>query len=316
MAAKKAVSARTKQREEARAERKAAAAESSARKPEPKRSYTLKDCMKLGRTANILFVAFIIICLIYYYSLAKHGKYIIPFEVVAYSVEAIGFVLFSVGVIWLDRLVRARGVMKVSLILYIIVEIVLMLFEFDLIPLIPYNGLSLPLIITHVLFSAAVSLTLLMLEPQNKRVQIIVTITTIIILAGMFLGIAGYRVYATILLNSFAYIFFFTAMLHQLHVEEVDIDCYGDRAESTGFSSTMFENVPTMVEIPKAKPLTLREKAKRAAEQLNPENQESVILTDKDESFEYEFGVDEDDDDDDEYEDDEYEDEEDGDGEA
>ena len=48
--------------------------------------------------------------------------------------------------------------------------------------------------------------------PQNKRMQLIVGITTCIILAGMLLGIAGYRVYATILVNAFAYIFFFTAM--------------------------------------------------------------------------------------------------------
>ena len=30
------------------------------------RSYTLMDCMKMGRLANILFIVFIVIALIYY----------------------------------------------------------------------------------------------------------------------------------------------------------------------------------------------------------------------------------------------------------
>ena len=47
---------------------------------------------------------------------------------------------------------------------------------------------------------------------------------------------------------------------------------------------------------------TLREKAKRLAEDLSSE--EKLVLTDKDEKFEYEFGVEDDEDDEDAYEDD------------
>lgn len=265
------------------------------------RKYTLSDCMRFGRIANILFVVFIIICLIYYYSISNKGNYSIPFEIVAYGVELVAFLLFSTSIIWLDRLVRARKVMKLLMFSYIVVEIFLMLLEFRLLPIKAYNGLSLGVIIVHVLFSAAASFSLLMLDPQNKRMQLIVGITTCIILAGMLLGIAGYRVYATILVNAFAYIFFFTAMEHQLRLEELNIDCYGSQAKVQNFESTLFSNVPTMIEKPVKEKTTLREKAKRMSENFSSE--EKLILTDKDEKFEYEFGV-QDDDDDDEYEDD------------
>ncbi len=262
------------------------------------RKYTLTDCMKFGKAANILFVVFIIVCLIYYYSIAQKGNYSIPFEVVAYTIETTAFGLFLTSVIWIDRLVRARRSMKILLITYIAAEVLLMLLEFQLLPFIPYNGLSVWLIILHVLFSAGVSFSLLTLDPQNKNMQIIVTITTVIVLAGMLTAIAGYRVYASILINAFAYIFFFVAMEHLLRLEEISIDCYGDRAKVDSFDSTMFANTPTMIEKPLAEKKTIAEKAKRLAADLSSE--EHAVLTDKDEKFEYEFGVDDDDDDDDE----------------
>ncbi len=260
------------------------------------RKYTLMDCMRFGRIANILFVAFIIICLIYYYSIASKGNYSIPFEVIAYTVETAAFLLFSISVIWLDRLVRARKTMKYLLFSYIITEIVLMLLEFKLLPFEAYNGLSLGVIIAHVLYSAGVSFSLLMLDPPNKRLQWIVGITTCLILAGMLFGIAGYRVYASILINAFAYIFFFTAMEHQLRLEEIDIDCYGSSAKVQNFESTLFADTPTMVDKPVKEKKTLLQTAKRLADEMSSEEQ--LILTDKDEAFEYEFGVDDDDEDD------------------
>lgn len=266
------------------------------------RKYTLIDCMRFGRIANILFVVFIIICLIYYYSIANKGNYSIPFEVVAYSVEFAAFVLFSTSIIWLERLVRSRKIMKFLMFFYIIAEIILMLLEFQLLPFRAYNGLSVPLTVVHVLFSAGASFSLLCLDSNNKRLQWIVGITTCIVLAGMLPAIAGYRVYASILVNAFAYIFFFTAMEYQLRLEEVDIDCYGDSAKVQNFESTFFADTPTMVEKPVKEKKTLRETAKQIAQDLTSEEQ--IVLTDKDEKFEYEFGVEEDDDDDDEYEDD------------
>lgn len=303
-------SARQERRIAQRAEQRSAAPKRSLEdrlEEKGKRPYTLKDCMRFGRIANILFVVFIIVCLIYYYSFSRRRSYFIPFEVIAYTIEATAFALFTLSVVWMDRLVRARGLMKVAMIVYIVTEIILMLLEFGLLQFIPYNGLKLSVIIVHVLFSAGVAFTLLLLEPQNKRLQRIVGITTVIILAGMLPGIAGYRVYASILINAFAYIFFFTAAERLLDLEEIEVDCYGDQARVTEYDSTMFADVPTMTEIPKTekKKRSLREKARRFAEDLSSE--EISVLTDNEEKFEYEFGVDDDDDDDDEYED-EYED--------
>lgn len=268
-----------------------------------KRPYTLIDSMKLGRLANILFVVFIIVCLIYYYTLGRKGNYVFVFEVFGYSIEAIAFVAFTMSVVWMDKLVRSRLVMKIMMITYISVEVFLMLLEFDLIPIESYNGLSFWLVIGHSIFSGLVCFSLLMLDPSNKHMERIIIVTSTIILSGMFLGYFGYRVYASILLNAFAYIFFYSAMLHQLRLEEISIDCYGDNAKSTAFSSTMFDEIPTMVEKPVRERETFSQIAKRAANKMSLENTEREILTDKDEKFEYEFGVIEDDDDDD-YEDD------------
>ena len=271
------------------------------------RSYTLMDCMKMGRLANILFIVFIVVALLYYYSLGRNGKYFIPFEVVAFSIEGMAFVLFAIAAVWLDRLVRARGIMKALLIIYISVEVALMIVEFGLIPFLMPFGKNVALIVVHVIFSAGVSLSLLMLDPQNKRMQTIVIVTTVIILAGMLTAVAEYRVYASILVNALAYIFFFSAMSRQIALDEMDIDCYGDRAEVSEISSTMFADTPTMVEIPgREVPVTLKQKLKRAAAKLTPTD-ERIVLTDDDEKFEYEFGAD--DEGEDEY--DEYDDAED-----
>ena len=268
------------------------------------RDYTLIDCMKLGFIGNLLFVVFIVICLIYYYSLAKFGKFVIPYEVVAYTVEVMGFMLFILSVIWMDKLMRARTLLKILLPVYICIEVLLMLLEFDLLPFIPYNGLSLALIVTHAIGSAAAAFSLIQLEPQNKRVQIIVAVTVCICLAGMLPGIAGLRVYSSVLINAFAYIFFFLTMHRQLVSEEVTVDCHGDRAKVTSFSTTMFSDSPLLEEKPKKERRSVRQLAQNAADRLTGEEQ--VVLTDTDEKFEYEFGVQ--DDDDDEYDEDEYDD--------
>lgn len=303
---------KTKQKSE-RPARRAAQREGKAaeRKPEVKRPYTLLDCMKMGCVGNILFVVFIVVCLIYYYSFAKNGTYLIPFEIVAYVIETTGFALFSLSVIWMDRLVRARGLMKVLMLIYIVVEVLFMLLEFELVPFFSdiyfekALGLSVVVIICHVIFSAGAAFSLLMLDPQNKKLQIIVAVTSVLMLCGMFFALAGYRVYSSLLLNAFAYIIFYASMIHRLRLEEVDIDCYGDRAEVTRFSSTMFADSPLMKEIPEQPKKSLLKTAKQTAEDIIKGNEEKLVLTDRDEKFEYEFGTIDDEDDDFDDEDDE-----------
>lgn len=303
---------KTKQTSE-RSARRAAQREGKAaeRKPEVKRPYTLLDCMKMGCVGNILFVVFIVVCLIYYYSFAKNGTYLIPFEIVAYVIETTGFALFSLSVIWMDRLVRARGLMKVLMLVYIVAEVLFMLLEFELVPFFSdiyfekALGLSPAVIICHVIFSAGAAFSLLMLDPQNKKLQIIVAVTSVLMLCGMFFALAGYRVYSSLLLNAFAYIIFYASMIHRLRLEEVSIDCYGDRAKVTNFSSTMFADSPLMKEIPDQPKKSFLKTARQTAEDIIKGNEEKLVLTDTDEKFEYEFGTIDDADDDFEDEDDE-----------
>ncbi len=277
-------------------EKTAKAPKEKVYKDEPIRPYTVLDCMHLGLIGNLLFVAFIIICLIYYYSLAKDGNYFFLFEFVAYGVEITGFVMFSLAVIWLDRLVRARRPMKILLLIYIVVEVLLMLMEFQLLFPHWYTGLSLPMTIAHSLFSAVVMFSMLSLDPQNKNLEAFVIIGCTIILAGMFLGLAGYHVYASVLTNAFAYIFFFAAMKNRLRIEEMEIDCYGDQAKVKSFSSTMFADVPLMEEKDQNENVSIKKKVSSLRNQLSSEEQ--VILTDTEEKFEYEFGVEDDNEDD------------------
>lgn len=263
-----------------------------------KRPYTVIDCMHLGLIGNILFVSFIVICLIYYYSFGRNGHFVLPFEFLAYFVETAGFALFSLSVIWLSKLVRFRTPMKVLLLVYILIEALLMLMEFELLLPRIYNPLSKSLIILHAIFSAGVAFSMLSLDSSNEHLQHFIIITCTIMLGGMFLGLAGFRAYASVLLNAFAYIFFFTAMIQQLRLEEMDIDCYGDNARVAKFESTMFTDSPLLVEKEPPRKKNLKEKAAAIRDQIV--NEEQTILTDKDEKFEYEFGVDEDDEEEDE----------------
>ena len=174
---------------------------------ERKRPFRLETCFKLGLFGNICFVAFIIICLIYYYTFSPSGTFRLGFDIAAYIVEFAGFGLMALAIAGICCIVRQRGLMKALLSVYVCVEVFLMLLDFDFIHLDIYNGRSNLLIILHAIFSALVGFSLLSLDPKRTRLEMLVGIAVSMILAGMFSAVLNLRVYGSILMNAFAYIF-------------------------------------------------------------------------------------------------------------
>ena len=187
-------------------------------------------------------MAFIIICLIYYYTFSPSGTFRLGFDIAAYIVEFAGFGLMALAIAGICCIVRQRGLMKTLLSVYVCVEVFLMLLDFDFIHLDVYNGRSNLLIILHAIFSALVGLSFLSLDPKRTRLEMLVGIAVSMILAGMFSAVMNLRVYGSILMNAFAYIFFFASLRYYYNREEIEIDCYGDRAKVQEYKSTFFKD--------------------------------------------------------------------------
>ena len=90
---------------------------------ERKRPFRLETCFKLGLFGNICFVAFIIICLIYYYTFSPSGTFRLGFDIAAYIVEFAGFGLMALAIAGICCIVRQRGLMKTLLSVYVCVEV-------------------------------------------------------------------------------------------------------------------------------------------------------------------------------------------------
>ena len=60
-------------------------------------------------------------------------------------------------------------------------------------------------------------------------------------LFGMFGMVFHMRIYFSILMNAFAYIFMFSALKYLLSQQKIEIDCYGDKARVNQYKSTFFD---------------------------------------------------------------------------
>ena len=201
----------------------------------------LKQCFTCGQYANILFLLFAMFAYIYYWSIERHNLRIIPLEVLAYTAETGGFVFMLLSLINFHKIVRHRYIMKISMLVYLIVEVTIMILDFNADKLPFYNSASMALNLTHSIFSAVICFTYLSLEPKNKALEISIIITEVIILSGMFGVVFGLHVYVSLFANAIAYVVFFTIMRFLLSQERIMIDCHGDRAKSVKFKSSFFD---------------------------------------------------------------------------
>ncbi|MDE6004289.1 MAG: hypothetical protein K2G88_02770 [Oscillospiraceae bacterium] len=201
----------------------------------------LKRCFICGQYANILFLIFTFVSVVYYWSIKRHNLEIVALEITAYTVETGGFVFMLFSLINFCKIVRERYIMKTAMLIYLITEIIIMIMDFNADKISFYNSASMALNLAHSIFSAVICFTYLSLEPKNISLEIAIIITETIILSGMFGVVFGLHVYVSLFANSIAYVVFFSMMRFLLSQERIMIDCHGDKAKEYKFKSSFFD---------------------------------------------------------------------------
>lgn len=195
-----------------------------------------------GLIGNLLFVMFGVIAFIYYHSYSHDSFLSKTLEALAYSVEFLAFGLLLYADWLLIKSIRLRRLLKISFTCYIILEAVMMVLELNFFRLDFYEPYSLPLAIIHTVVSAMACFAFLQLDPDNVRWEVAVSICFTLILIGMLGYIFDVRVYFSIITNAIGFTVLFSAMKFFREREQLEIDCYGDRAKEAVFnSSTLFD---------------------------------------------------------------------------
>lgn len=203
----------------------------------------LKRCFSCGQYGNILFLLFALLAWLYYWSISRNGVEIVALEIAAYTVEVGGFVFMLFSLLNFHRIVRHRMLMKTAMLVYIIVEAVIMIIDFNYEKFPFWHANAMWLNIGHSIFSGAICFTYLALEPKNTGLEVAIIISEVIILAGMFGTVFHFPVYVTLLCNALAYVVFFSILRFLVAQERIMIDCHGDRARETKYRSDFFDDI-------------------------------------------------------------------------
>ena len=203
-----------------------------------------------GLIGNLLFVAFGLICLFYYYTYVNDSIFSKIIEVLAYCTEFMGFGLLLYADWLLIKSIRLRRLLKVSFSAYIILEAVMMMLELNAYKIDAYEPYSLAVAIAHAVVSGLVCFSFLQLDPHNVKWEMAIGACFTLIIAGMLGNILGIRVYFSIITNAVGFSVLFAAMKFFRDREQIEIDCYGDRANPVEFSSsTLFDEMKGSDEI-------------------------------------------------------------------
>lgn len=196
-----------------------------------------------GLIGNILFVVFGLVCLLYYYTYNAEGIFSRIIEAIAYMVEFMGFGLLIYADYLLIASLRLRRMLKVSFSAYIVLEAMMMFLELNAYNFSFYQPYSLALAIVHAVVSAMACFAFLQLDPDNTKYEIAIIICIALILAGMLGNILGVRIYFSIMASALGFVILFGAIHYLRNREEIEIDCYGDRANVAVYnSSTLFDD--------------------------------------------------------------------------
>ena len=193
-----------------------------------------------GLIGNILFIAFGLICALYYFTFDSEAFHTRLLETTAYCVEFLGFGLLVYSDVLLSMSLRLRRLLKICYSLYIVLEALMMLLELNSARLDFYRPYSLVLSMIHAVISAAACFAFLQLDPDKNKYEITVVVCIAMVLFGMLGTIFGIRVYFSILINAVSFAVLFGMIRFLLKREEIEIDCYGDRARVAEYRSTMF----------------------------------------------------------------------------
>lgn len=209
-----------------------------------KKLNTFESYTKIALLSNILFVVFIIFTMIYYSYYLRTGNIVPVVEGIAYTIECAGFILLMTATIGYVVNLRFRLPLKISMVIYFLVEFSIMIMDFNVIDAEEfYSPASKLLIISHCVFSSVTALLYMYLDPEKKCMQILCGISSIIMMCASFSIVFNVRVYASVLVNSFALIILFGGVLFFTKREMIYADFHDDVAkvfEDNG--STIFEN--------------------------------------------------------------------------
>lgn len=207
-----------------------------------KKLINFKNCVIMGIFSNVMFILFILVCLLYYDLYDDTAETSMPFEITAFTIEGLGFLMMAVSIICIILIVRQRLIMKILTAIYLALEVMIMLVDFELINIGSwYDGYNKAYIICHAVFSALVCFSYILLDPKKTAYQVLVSVSSVIMMLGMFSIIWNMRIYISVLINTFAYLILYIGMLVQLHYEILEVDCYGDKARVQEFRSSFFD---------------------------------------------------------------------------
>ena len=203
-----------------------------------------------GLIGNMLFVAFGLICLFYYYTYVNGSVFSKIIEILAYCTEFMGFGLLLYADWLLIKSIRLRRLLKVSFSAYIFLEAMMMILELNAYKIDAYEPYSLALAIAHAVVSGMVCFSFLQLDPDNVKWEVAIGACFTLIIAGMLGNILGIRIYFSIITNAVGFSVLFAAMKFLRDRDQIEIDCYGDRANPMEFSSsTLFDEMKDSDEV-------------------------------------------------------------------
>lgn len=196
-----------------------------------------------GLIGNILFIAFGLICLLYYYTYNYESFFSRLLEALAYATEFMGFGLLVYADWLLITSIRMRKLLKFSFSAYIVLEAIMMILELNSYKIEAYEPYSLPLAMVHAVVCSFACFAFLQLDPHNVKWEFAVATCFALIMAGMLGNILGIRIYFSIIVSAIGFTVLFWAMKYFHDRGELEVDCYGDRAvEGTFSSSTLFSS--------------------------------------------------------------------------
>lgn len=195
-----------------------------------------------GLIGNILFVVFGIVCLIFYSTYSSESIISKLLEATAYAVEFMGFGLLVYSDYLLCVSLRLRRLLKISYTIYIVLEALIMVLELNSVRFDSfYRPYSTALAIVHAVVSGAACFSFLQLDPDNPKFEGAVVASIALIFCGMLGAILGIRVYFSVIINALGFSLFFGMVNFLRSREEIEIDCYGDKARVAEYnSSTIF----------------------------------------------------------------------------
>ena len=234
-----------------------------------------------GFIGNILFVAFGLICALFYFTYKPEAVHSRILEAAAYCAEFLGFGLLVYSDYLLSVSLRLRKLLKISYTVYIVLEALIMVLELNEPKLDFYRPYSLWLAIIHAVVSGLVCFAFLQLDPDNTKYEISLVVCIGLIFFGMLGAIFGIRVYFSVIINAVSFSMLFGIIRFFLAREEIEIDCYGDRASVAEFSSTMFIDPEELKKSQKKIADAEKEKAEKKKEETSSEKPSDGPADDK-----------------------------------